>query len=176
MRFQIIGATPQCISGVPWVVPCGARGGGGVAVAPGGHCPVVNHWHWGGRRVSHSVHTLRHSPQSEAGLRAPDPGVVGAGRRGPHKVDSRGGGDLLGRDKGVYLVPRLRRREGGAGHGRRPIVVGWVPAKTRSGSPRVATTTRSREVPGRCCQRTCPLWWAPLALERGGDKCGWFPL
>ena len=27
-------------------------------------------------------------------------------------------------------------------------------------------------MPGRSCQRTCPLWWAPLVLERGGDRCG----
>ena len=25
-------------------------------------------------------------------------------------------------------------------------------------------------MPGRSCQRTCPLWWAPLVLERGGDR------
>ena len=44
--------------------------------------------------------------------------------------------------------------------------------RTRSGSPRVATTRMSRGVPGRSCQRTCPLWWAPLVLERGGDRSG----
>ena len=27
-------------------------------------------------------------------------------------------------------------------------------------------------MPGRSCQRTCPLWWAPLVLERGGDGSG----
>ena len=27
-------------------------------------------------------------------------------------------------------------------------------------------------MPGRSCQRTCPLWWAPLVLERGGDRLG----
>ena len=34
--------------------------------------------------------------------------------------------------------------------------------------------------PWRSCQRTCPLWWAPLVLERGGTgvgrlrgACGW---
>ena len=25
-------------------------------------------------------------------------------------------------------------------------------------------------MPGRTCQRTCPLWWAPLVLERWGDR------
>ena len=25
-------------------------------------------------------------------------------------------------------------------------------------------------MPGRSCQRTCPLWWAPLVLERGGER------
>ena len=44
--------------------------------------------------------------------------------------------------------------------------------RTRSGSPRVATTRRSRGVPGRSCQRTCSLWWAPLVLERGGGRSG----
>ena len=27
-------------------------------------------------------------------------------------------------------------------------------------------------MPGRSCQRTCPLWWAPLVLEMGGDRFG----
>ena len=27
-------------------------------------------------------------------------------------------------------------------------------------------------MPGRSCQRTCPLWWAALVLERGGDRSG----
>ena len=27
-------------------------------------------------------------------------------------------------------------------------------------------------MPGRSCQRTCPLWWALLVLERGGDRSG----
>ena len=27
-------------------------------------------------------------------------------------------------------------------------------------------------MPGHSCQRTCPLWWAPLVLERGGDRSG----
>ena len=25
-------------------------------------------------------------------------------------------------------------------------------------------------MPRRLCQRTCPLWWAPLVLERGVDR------
>ena len=25
-------------------------------------------------------------------------------------------------------------------------------------------------MPGHSCQRTCPLWWAPLVLERGGGQ------
>ena len=44
--------------------------------------------------------------------------------------------------------------------------------RIRPGSPRVATTRTSRGVPGHSCQRTCPLWWAPLVLERGGDRSG----
>ena len=31
-------------------------------------------------------------------------------------------------------------------------------------------------MPGRSCQRTCPLCWAPLVLETGGDRCGWAQL
>ena len=27
-------------------------------------------------------------------------------------------------------------------------------------------------MPGHSCRRTCPLWWAPLVLERGGDRSG----
>ena len=27
-------------------------------------------------------------------------------------------------------------------------------------------------MPGHSCQRTCPLWWALLVLERGGDRSG----
>ena len=66
-------------------------------------------------------------------------------------------------------------RAAGAGRGGRgtgAALYGWVGVipGTRSGSPRVATTRRSRGVPGRSCQRTCPLWWAPLVLERGGDR------
>ena len=44
--------------------------------------------------------------------------------------------------------------------------------RIRPGPPRVATTRRRRGVPGHSCQRTCPLWWAPLVLERGGDRSG----
>ena len=27
-------------------------------------------------------------------------------------------------------------------------------------------------MPGRSCQRTCPLWWAPLVVQRGVGRCG----
>ena len=27
-------------------------------------------------------------------------------------------------------------------------------------------------MPGHSCHRTCPLWWAPLVRERGGDRSG----
>ena len=39
-------------------------------------------------------------------------------------MDPRNGGDLLCLQEGVYPVPRLGRREGGAGHGRCPVEVG----------------------------------------------------
>ena len=28
-------------------------------------------------------------------------------------------------------------------------------------------------MPGRSCQRTCPLWWTPLVLDRGRTGAGW---
>ena len=28
-------------------------------------------------------------------------------------------------------------------------------------------------MPGRSSRRACPLWWAPLVLDRGADRCGW---
>ena len=43
----------------------------------------------------------------------------------PHKVDPRNSVDLLCSQEGLHPVPRLRRREGGAGHGRCPIEVDW---------------------------------------------------
>ena len=58
------------------------------------------------------------------------------------------------------------------GYGCCRIEVVGVITRIRPGSPRVATTRRSRGVPGHSCQRTCPLWWAPLVLERGGDRSG----
>ena len=39
-------------------------------------------------------------------------------------MDPRNGGDLLCSQVGVHPVPRLGRREGGAGHGRCPVEVG----------------------------------------------------
>ena len=45
------------------------------------------------------------------------PAVVRRCRGEPHKVDPRNGGDLLCSQEGVHPVPRLGRREGGAGHG-----------------------------------------------------------
>ena len=32
--------------------------------------------------------------------------------------------------------------------------------------------TRHQPHSARSCQRTCPLWWAPLVQERGGDRSG----
>ena len=47
-----------------------------------------------------------------------------------------------------------------------------VTPRIRSGSARVLTMRMSRQVPGRSCQRTCPLWWGPLVLDRVGDRLG----
>ena len=67
--------TSQCISGVPWVVPCGAWGGGGAGCGCGSgrSGAMAMHRHLGGRRPSHSAHTLHHSSQSGGGLRALGP-------------------------------------------------------------------------------------------------------
>ena len=68
-------------------------------------------------------------------------------------------------------------RVAGAGRGGRgtaPAPYRWVRVtpRTRFGSLLVVTRRRSRGMPGRSCQRTCPLWWAPLVLERVGDRLG----
>ena len=44
-----------------------------MVLVPCGQGPVVIHRHWGGGRVSHAAHTLRHSSKSGAGLRALGP-------------------------------------------------------------------------------------------------------
>ena len=138
-----------------------------------GRGPAAIHRHWAGRRVSRAAHTLRHSSQSGAGLR-------GLGPQG----SSGGAGGSRTRLTPVTAVTSCVRRKvctpsRAAGSGRGVRHTGathyrWVGVtlRTYSGSPRVATTRRSRGVPGRSCQKTCPLWWAPLVLERGGDSCG----
>ena len=161
------GSAVQCSSG--------GRGGGdvgpAVALAPCGRGPVAIHWHWGGRWVSHAAHTLRHSSQSGAGLRALGPRGSSGGAEGSRT-----------RWTPVTAVTSYVRRKvctpsraagagrGGRGTGAAPYRWFGVIPRTRSGSPRVVTKRRSRGVPGRSCQRTCPLWWAPLLLERGGDR------
>ena len=144
-----------------------------MALAPCGPGPVAIHRHWGGMRMSHASHTSRHSSQSGARLRALGPRGSSAGAEGsrtrwtpvtavtscvPRKVCTPSCAAGAGR--------------GGLGTGAAPYRwVGVIP-RTRSGPPRVATTRRSRGVPGHSYQRTCPLWWTPLVLERGGDRFG----
>ena len=87
-------------------------------------------------------------------------------------MEPRNGSDLLCSQEGVHPVPRRGRLEGGAGYGCCPVEEGggdpqdplWVPAGRDD--------QEERGGDGRSCQRTCPLWWAPLVLERGGDSCG----
>ena len=52
-----------------------------VVVVPGGQGSVAIHWHWGGRRASHTSHSPRHSSQFGVGLRAlgPQGSLSGAG-------------------------------------------------------------------------------------------------
>ena len=172
--------TSWCICVLPWGVLCSApQGGGGegggaaVALAPCGRGPVAIHQHWGGRRVSQAAHTSRHSSQSGAGLRA-------LGPRGSSGAAEGSRTRWTPVTAVTSCVPRkvcTSFRAAGAGRvqrstGAAPYRLAGVIPRTRSGSPRVATTKRSRGVPGRSCQRTCHLWWAPLVLERGGDRFG----
>ena len=100
------------------------------------------------------------------------PGVVGWCRGEPHYVDPHNGGDLLCSQEGVYPVPRRGRREGGAGDGCCPIEVGGADPQDPFRVPAGRDDEEERGVPGRSCQRTCPLWWALLVLERGGGRSG----
>ena len=121
----------QCLSVHRWravrsVLRC-LRGPGGlvVVVALGGQGPVAMHSHSGMRQASHSAHNPHHSSQSWVGLRALGPrAVIRCCRGEPHKVDPRNGGNLPGPQEGVHPVPRLGRREGGAGNRRCPVEVG----------------------------------------------------
>ena len=156
---------------------CFAGGGGGggaaVALAPCGRGPAAIHRHWGGSWVSHAAHTSRHSSQSEAGLRALGPQGSLGGAEG-----SRTRWTPI-----TAVTPCVRRKvstpsraagagRGGRGTGAAPYRWSGVIPRTRSGSPPVATTRRSEGLPWRSCQGTCPLWRAPLVLERGGDRFG----
>ena len=87
-------------------------------------------------------------------------------------MDPRNGGDLLGSQDGVRPVPPLRRREGEAGHGRCPVEVGWGDPQAPLRVPTGGDDEEEQGLPGLSCQRTCPLWWALLVLERGGDRRG----
>ena len=160
-------------------VPCSAGGRGGgeggpaVALSPCGRGQAAIHRHWAGRQGSHAAHTSRHSSQSGAGLRALGPRGLsgGAERSGTRWTPVTA---VTSRDRRKVCTPSCAA---GAGRGGRSTgaapyrCVGLIP-RTRSGSPRVATTRRCRGVPGHSCQRICRLWWAPLVLERKGDRCG----
>ena len=128
----------------------GRRGGAGGGVGPVRAGVLVIHRHWGVRRVSHAAHTWRHSSQSGVGLRA-----LGLRR------SSGGAEGVRTRWTPVTAVTSCVRRKAcipsraaGAGKGRRGTgaasyrLVGVI-LRTRSWSPRVMTTRRSKGVPGR---------------------------
>ena len=96
------------------------RGGGSGRSGAGGHPLAL------GRQSEEPLgpHTAQQLPvRGWAQVSGPS-GVVGCCRGELHKVDPRNGGDLLGPQEEMYPVPRLGRREGGAGHGRCPVEVG----------------------------------------------------
>ena len=153
-QCRAVGSAVRCSAG--------GRGGGGggpaVASAPYGRGPAAIHRQWEGRQGGHAAQASRLSSESGAGLRAPGP-----------RGSSGGAGGSRTRWTPVTAVTSCVRRKvctpsraagagrGGRGTGAAPKRwVGGIP-RTRSGSPQVATTRRSRGVPGHSCQRTCPL-------------------
>ena len=144
-----------------------------MVLAPCGQGPVVIYRHWGGRRLSHTAHTSRHSCQSRLGLSALGPrGSSGAAKESRTSWTIITAVTSCVRKKACTPSRAAGAGRGGRGTGAAPYRLGGVIPRTRCGSPRVVTTRRSRGVPGRSCQRRCPLWWAPVVLERGGDRCG----
>ena len=87
-------------------------------------------------------------------------------------MDPRNGGDLLCSQEGVSPIPRRGRREGRAGYGRCPVQGGGGDPQDPLRFPPGRDDKEEQGVPGRSRQRTCPLWWLPLVLERGGGKSG----
>ena len=132
---------------------------------------VVIGRHWGGGRVSHAAHTWRHRSQSGVGLRALGPrgswGDAGGGRTRWTPVTAV---TSCVRRKACTPSRATGAGRGWRGTGAAPWRLVGVTPRTSYGSPLVVTTRRSKGVPGRSCQRTCPLWRAPLVLERGGDR------
>ena len=87
-------------------------------------------------------------------------------------MEPRNGGDLLCSQEGVYPFPCSGRREGGVRHGRCPVQLGAADPQDPLRVPAGRDDEEEQAVPGRSCQRTCPLWWAPLVLETGGGRFG----
>ena len=176
---RALPTTSWCISAVPWAVPCGAlRGGGGgrrgwgagCGVSPArpgvrGHPPAL-----GGRRGSHAAHASRHSSQSGAGLRA----------LGPRGSSSGAGGSRTRWTPVTAVTSCVRRkvctpsRAAGAGRGGGyrcgPIEVGGGDPQDPPRVPAGRDDEEEQGVPGHSCQRTCPLWWAPLVPGEGGGQ------
>ena len=144
-----------------------------MALAPPGRGPVAIHLHWVGRRVSHAAHMPSHSSQSGAGLRALGPRGSSVGAEAS-RTRSTPVTAVISCVRRKVCTPSRAAGAGRGGRGTCAAPYGWVGVmpRTRSGSPQVATTRRSRGVPGRSCQRTYPLCWAPLVLDRGGDRAG----
>ena len=84
----------------------------------------------------------------------------------------RNGGALLCLQEGMHPVLRRGRREGGVGHRRCPVELGGGDPQSPLRVPAGRDDEEKQGVAGCSCQKTCPLWWAPLVLDRGGDRCG----
>ena len=165
----VLGSAVQCSAGGRG----GVEGGAAVALSPCGGGPAAIHRHSAGRRVTHAAHTSHHSSQSGPGLRALGPRGSSGGAEGSRtRWTPVTAVTSCVRRKVCTPFRAARAGRGGQGTGAAPYRWVRVNPRTRSGSPRIATTRRSRGVGGRSCQRTCPLWWAPLVPERGGGRCG----
>ena len=115
----------RAVGSAVWRCERGKRGGAGRGDGSGcsgvgGHPPAL------GLEAGEPLGPLA-APQLPVwgGAQGPGPpGVVRWCQGELLKVDPRNCRDLLGTQEGMHPVPRLGRREGGAGHGRCPVEVG----------------------------------------------------
>ena len=84
----------------------------------------------------------------------------------------RNGSDLLCSQEGVYPVPHRGHREGGTGYGRCPVKVGGGDPQYPHRIPAGRDDEEEQGGARASLPEDLPLWWAPLVLERGGDRFG----